>query len=137
MNGVTPRSGRKGLDPAAVTDRVEECRVESGEPTPQAIPARSLLLPEHMNHAGFELDRTGCIPRVRDPRRSLDHTQEVHVTKFQSTLIAIALLAGTGCYATVRVPDGHSSSRPHGEANEHQGKDGHAQSNHGSDRDHD
>jgi hypothetical protein len=58
------------------------------------------------------------------------------VTKFQSTLIAVALLAGTGCYATVRVPDGHSSSRPHGEAG-YQGKDGHAQSNHGDDRDHD
>jgi hypothetical protein len=71
------------------------------------------------------------------------------VTKFQSTLIAVALLAGTGCYATVRGPEGHSSPGPYGEAgyqggarshddrNEHQGKDGHAQSNHGDDRDHD
>jgi hypothetical protein len=31
--------------------------VVSGQLPPQAIPARSLLFPGHMNHAAFEIDR--------------------------------------------------------------------------------
>jgi hypothetical protein len=68
------------------------------------------------------------------------------VTKFQSTLIAIAFLAGTGCYATVRGQDGYSSRhgeagydggpRSRGEAYEHQ-RGGHPEGHRGDDRDRD
>jgi len=56
------------------------------------------------------------------------------MTRFRIALIAVALLAVTGCYASVRVPDGHPSSSQHDQRGD---KDGHAQANHGNDRDHD
>jgi hypothetical protein len=64
------------------------------------------------------------------------------MTRFLGALVAVALLAGTGCYATVRGPggpEGYPSAR-HGDGDDHhgnQGRDEHAKANHGGDGDHD
>jgi hypothetical protein len=61
------------------------------------------------------------------------------MTRILGALVAVAFLAGTGCYATVRGPDGHPSARQY-DGDDHrgnQGKDEHARANHGGDRDHD
>jgi hypothetical protein len=50
------------------------------------------------------------------------------MTRFLSALIAVACLAATGCYATVRVPDLHVSPGHH---------EGHAYSGHGGGHDRD
>jgi hypothetical protein len=71
------------------------------------------------------------------------------MTRFGNALIAVVLLAATGCYATVRGTDGYSSSghpvssgypgnsRGHDDRGEHHGNDGHAHADHDGDRDHD
>jgi hypothetical protein len=72
---------------------------------------------------------------------------------FRSALVAVACLAITGCYATVRGPDtypssvhrdqsGHPGNSPgnskdRDDRDGHQDKSGHAQANQGGDRDHD
>jgi hypothetical protein len=68
------------------------------------------------------------------------------MTRFLGAVVAIAVLAGTGCYATVQGPPGHPSAR-HYDGDDHHGnqdrdgrnqdRDEHARSIHVEDRDHD
>jgi hypothetical protein len=69
------------------------------------------------------------------------------MTRFLGAVVAVAFLAGTGCYATVQGPPGHPSTR-HYDGDEHYGNQDrddqrgnrdreHARSNYGGDKDHD
>jgi hypothetical protein len=68
------------------------------------------------------------------------------MTRFMGAVVAIAFLAGTGCYATVQGPPGHPSARHYDGADyrgdqdrdgRNQDRDEHARSNHRGDNDHD
>jgi hypothetical protein len=76
------------------------------------------------------------------------------MTRFLGAVVAVAFLAGTGCYATVQGPPAHPSSARHynGDVPGNQDRNGmdrdrddqhgnqdreHAKSNYGGDKDHD